>query len=132
MALTDPIADMLTIIRNGSKAKKEVVEAKNSKFSEGVIGLLKREGFVADYRVLKDKKQGLLRIYLKYREDKTSVITGLRKITKPSLKIYKGKDEIPSVRGGMGVAIVSTSKGLLTDKEARQEGVGGEVICYAW
>ena len=132
MALTDPIGDMLTMIRNGSTAKKETVEVRNSKFSEEIIKILKREGFVSDYRVIPDNKQGIIRIYLKYREDKTSVITGIKKITKPSLKIYKQKDDIPEVRGGLGIAIISTSKGLLTDKEAREQGVGGEVLCYAW
>jgi len=132
MAVTDPIADMLTIIRNASSAQKDIVEVKRSSLSEEVIKILKREGFLSDYRAIKDNKQGIIRIYLKYHEDKTPVITGLRRISKPSLRIYKGKEEIPEVRGGLGVAIISTSQGLLTDREAREKGVGGEVLCYAW
>ncbi|MFH1996630.1 MAG: 30S ribosomal protein S8 [Candidatus Omnitrophota bacterium] len=132
MAVSDPIADMLTMIRNASSAKKEVVEVKKSKISENIIQLLKREGFVSDYRVIEDKKQGLLRIYLKYHEDNTPAITGLKRVSKPSLRSYRGKSSIPSVQSGLGVAIVSTSKGLLTDTEAKAEGMGGEIICYAW
>jgi small subunit ribosomal protein S8 len=132
MSVTDPIADMLTIIRNASFARKPVVEVKNSVFSEGIIKLLKKEKFITDYRVVKDSKQGILRIYLKYAKDGTPAITGIKKISKPGLRIYKKNDELPKVYAGLGVAIISTSKGLLTDEEARANKVGGEVICYAW
>jgi small subunit ribosomal protein S8 len=132
MALTDPIADMLTRIRNASSAKKEVVEVRNSRLAEEMLKILKREGFVANYKIMKDSKQGMLRIYLKYAKDETPVIMGIRRVSKPGLRVYKKKDELPRVYGGIGAAIVSTSKGLMTDSEARQQGLGGEVLCYIW
>ena len=132
MALTDPIADMLTIIRNASRAKKEAAEARSSVYSENILKILKREGFITNYKLMKDNKQGILRIYLKYLKDGTPAILGLKRISKPGLRIYKKADSVPKVYGGLGVAIVSTSKGLLTDSEARDQKVGGEVICYAW
>lgn len=132
MALTDPIADMLTIIRNASRAKKEAAEVKNSVLCETILKLLKREGFVANYKLMKDNKQGMLRVYLKYMKDGAPAITGLKRISKPGLRVYKKAESLPKVYGGLGVAIVSTSKGLLTDNEAREQKVGGEVICYAW
>jgi len=132
MAVTDPIADMLTIIRNASSAKKEVAEVKNSKMSEEIVKILKRESFISNYKLIKDTKQGILRIYLKYAKDGTPAITGLQRISKPGLRIYKKTDVMPKVYGGLGVAIVSTSKGIMTDSEAREQKVGGEVICNAW
>lgn len=132
MALTDPIADMLTIIRNASRAKKEAAEVKNSVLCETILKLLKREGFVANYKLMKDNKQGMLRVYLKYMKDGAPAITGLKRISKPGLRVYKKAESLPKVYGGLGVAIVSTSRGLLTDNEAREQKVGGEVICYAW
>ncbi len=132
MELTDPIADMLTVIRNASSSHKDVVEVKRSRLSEEITKILKRENFISNYKAIKDDKQGVLRIYLKYGKDKKPAITGLRKISKSSLRIYKSKEELPQVYSGIGVAIISTSKGLLTDSEARTSGVGGEVICYAW
>jgi small subunit ribosomal protein S8 len=123
---------MLTCVRNAYSSKKEVVEVKNSKIHEGILKILKDEGFISNYKLIKDNKQGLLRCYLKYDEEKSPALTGIKRISKPSLRIYKGKEEIPSVYGGLGVAIISTSKGLMTDKEAREKGVGGEVLCYAW
>jgi small subunit ribosomal protein S8 len=132
MALTDPIADMLTRIRNASSAKKEVVDVRNSRLAEEMLKILKREGFVANYKIMKDSKQGMLRIYLKYAKDETPVIMGIRRVSKPGLRVYKKKDELPRVYGGIGAAIVSTSKGLMTDSEARQQGLGGEVLCYIW
>ena len=132
MALTDPIADMLTVIRNASSSHKDVVEVKRSRLSEEITKILKRENFISNYKAIKDDKQGCLRIYLKYGKDKKPAITGLRRISKPSLRIYKSKEELPQVYSGIGVAIISTSKGLMTDNEARTSGVGGEVICYAW
>ena len=132
MAVTDPIADMLTVIRNASSAKKDIVEARNSILSEGILKILKREGFVSNYKIIKDSKQGILRIYLKYLKSGTPAILGLKKISKPGLRVYKKADELPKVYGGLGLAIVSTSKGLLTDDDARDKKVGGEVLCYAW
>jgi small subunit ribosomal protein S8 len=132
MAVTDPIGDMLTIIRNGSSSGKDVVEVKNSRVSGEFLRILKAEGFIANYKLIKDKKQGLLRIYLRYAKAGTPAITGLRRISKPGLRIYKRLDEVPSVYGGLGIAVVSTSKGIMTDREAREKNLGGEVLCYAW
>lgn len=132
MAVTDPIADMLTIIRNASSSKKDVAEVKGSLLSESVLKILKKEGFISNYKTIKDNKQGILRVYLKYLKNGTPAILGLKRISKPGLRIYKKADEIPKVYSGLGVAIISTSKGLLTDEEARENKVGGEVLCYAW
>jgi small subunit ribosomal protein S8 len=132
MALSDPIADMLAVIRNASFAKKQIVEVKNSKLSEEMLRLFKKESFINTYKVIKDNKQGLLRIYLKYEKDGTPAITGVKRISKPSLRIYRKNDKLPKVYGGLGSAIISTSKGLMTDNEARESKVGGEVICYIW
>ena len=132
MAATDPIADMITIVRNASSSRKNVVEVKNSLLAEGIISILKREGFVSNYKVIKDTKQGILRIYLKYFKDGTPGMAGIRKISKPGLRVYKKVDELPKVYGGLGVAVISTSKGMMTDSEAREGKVGGEVICYVW
>ena len=132
MAVTDPIADMLTIVRNGSSAHKEIVEIKNSKFAEEVLKILKTESFIANYKLIKDSKQGMLRIYLRYSKNGKSAITGLKRISKPGLRIYKKIDELPKVYGGLGIAIISTSKGLITDTEAREKKIGGEIVCYAW
>lgn len=132
MALTDPIADMLTIIRNGSSSKKDVVEARNSKFSEEVLKVFKTEGFISAYKVLKDSGQGSLRVYMRYAKDGTPAITGIKRISKPGLRIYKKADVLPKVYGGLGVAIISTSRGLMTDSVARESKLGGEVICHIW
>lgn len=132
MALSDPIADMLTVIRNASSAKKPIVEVKNSRLSEEILKLFKKEGFIAAYKIIKDTKQGILRVYLKYEGDGTPAITGIRRISKPSLRIYKKTDVLPKVYGGLGSAIISTSKGLMTDNEAREKKTGGEVVCYIW
>ncbi len=132
MSVTDPLADALTIIRNASFAKKSVAEVKGSGLSENVIKILKSEGFISDYRVMKDSKQGRIRVYLKYGKDGTPALTGIKKISKPGLRVYKQNDVLPKVYGGLGVAIVSTSQGLLTDTAARTKKIGGEVLCYAW
>ena len=132
MAVTDPIADMLTVIRNANSAKKDVVEVKNSVLTEKIIGILKNQGFIANYKLIKDNKQGILRVYLKYMKNGTPALLGLKKISRPGLRVYKKADELPRVYSGLGVAIVSTSKGLLTDEEAREKKVGSEVLCYAW
>ncbi|MDD5423460.1 MAG: 30S ribosomal protein S8 [Candidatus Omnitrophota bacterium] len=132
MSVTDPISDMLTIIRNGSSSKKEVVEVKNSIFSEEILKILKREGFIANYKLIKDNKQGLLRVYLRYSKDGVPALMGIKRISKPGLRIYKKTDALPKVYSGLGVAIISTSNGLMTDTAAREKKVGGEVVCYAW
>ncbi len=132
MALTDPVADMLTVIRNASLAKKEIVEVKASRLSEEILKTLKECRFISNYKLIKDSRQGVIRVYLKYGRDSNPAITGLRRISKPSLRIYKSKEELPKVYGGLGIAIISTSKGLMTDEGARHAGLGGEVICYAW
>ena len=132
MAVTDPIADMLTMVRNASSAKKEVVEVKNSRLTEEIIKIFKRENFVSNYKIIKDSKQGILRIYLRYLKDGKPAIIGIRKISKSGLRIYKKADDLPKVFGGLGTAVISTSKGLLTDTQARENKVGGEVICYIW
>ena len=132
MALTDPMADMLTIIRNASRAKKETAEVKNSRLSEEVVKILKENKFLSNYKVIKDSKQGILRIYLKYSKEGSPALLGLKRISKPGLRIYKKADELPKVYGGLGIAVISTSLGLMTDKDAREKKVGGEVMCYAW
>ncbi len=132
MAVTDPIADMLTMVRNASSAKKEVVEVKNSRLTEEIIKIFKKESFVSNYKIIKDSKQGKLRIYLKYLKDGKPAIIGIKKVSKPGLRVYKKADELPKVVGGLGTAVISTSKGLLTDTQALANKVGGEVICYIW
>jgi len=134
MSQTDPTADFITCIRNASSAKKEVVECPSSNARKSISEILKREGFIRDYRVMKDDKQGIVRIYLKYSKtkEKTPAITNLKRVSKPGLRVYKGSDEIPAVLGGRGIAIVSTSKGLLTDNQCREDKVGGEPLCYVW
>ena len=132
MGVTDPIADALTIIRNASKAKKEVAELRNSKQLEEILKIFKKESFISNYKLIKDSKQGLLRVYLKYDKDGTPAIAGIKRISRPGLRAYKQSDELPKVYGGLGVAVISTSKGLMTDKDARENKIGGEIICYAW
>jgi small subunit ribosomal protein S8 len=123
---------MLTIIRNGSSSRKEVVEVKNSRVSEEILKILKAERFIANYKLMKDKRQGILRVYLKYAKSGTPALLGIKRISKPGLRIYRKLEKVPSVYGGLGVAIISTSKGIMTDKDAREKKVGGEVLCYAW
>lgn len=132
MALTDPIADMLTIIRNASRARKPVVEVKCSRLTESIVEIFKEEGFVANFKLIKDNKQGILRIYLKYLGGSKPAILGIKRISKPGLRVYKKTDELPMVYAGLGVAVISTSKGLMTDSCARKSKIGGEVICYIW
>jgi len=132
MPATDTIADMLTVIRNGVMAHKDSVLVKGSKISGHILEILKKEGFIANYKVIEDKKQGLIKAYLKYDADKESCLKGLKRISTPGLKVYAKVDEIKSVYGGLGVAIVSTSQGLMTDKEAKEKKVGGEVLCHVW
>jgi len=130
--MTDPIAHMLTKIRNAIMAKKPIVEIPSSKLKSQIAEILKQEGYIEGYEVLPDNKQGILKIYLKYDANKEGVITNLQRVSKPSRRVYVAKDEIPSVLSGMGIAILSTSKGVLTDRAARGAGAGGEVICYVW
>ena len=132
MSMTDPIAHMLTKIRNAIMAKKTEVEIPSSKVKQWIAGILKEEGYIRDHEVIPDTKQGIIKIYLKYDDRAESVIANLQRVSKPSRRVYVAKDEIPSVLSGMGIAILSTSKGMMTDRAARQAGVGGEVICYVW
>jgi len=130
--MTDPIADMLTRIRNGNNAKHETVDIPASNMKKAIANILLEEGFIKGYDVIDDGKQGIIRIQLKYGKDNEKIISGLKRISKPGLRVYVKSDEIPRVLGGLGIAILSTSKGIITDKVARKEGVGGEVICYVW
>ncbi len=132
MAVTDPIADMLTILRNGSFSKKEIVEVRGSKLSEEVLKLFKNEGFITAYKPLKDTAQAKLRVYLRYGKDGTPAITGIKRISRPGLRTYKKVEDLPKVYGGLGVAVISTSKGLMPDSQARDQKMGGEVLCYIW
>lgn len=132
MNLTDPISNALTIIRNGSMAKKIKVDIPFSKLCEEILGILKREKFIKDFKFIDDKKQGVLRVYLKYNRNEESLIKGLQRISKPSLRIYVKKDRVPKVFGGLGIAILSTSRGIVTDAQAQEMQTGGEVLCYVW
>jgi len=132
MAVTDSIADMLTIVRNGSRAKMPVVEVRGSKMSEDILTIFKKNEFISNLKLMKDNKQGILRVYLKYYRDGSPSILGIKRISRPGLRVYKKTDELPKVYGGLGLAVISTSKGLMTDTEAREEKLGGEVICYIW
>lgn len=132
MAMTDPIADMLTRIRNANMIQKTTVDIPASRIKEEIANVLKAEGFIKDYQRVTEGSFGVLRVYLKYGKDGQRVISGLKRISKPGLRVYAKKDETPKVLGGLGVAVISTSKGIMTDKQARSLGVGGEVICYVW
>ena len=131
MPVTDPIADYLTRVRNASKARKVRVEIPSSKMKIGLSNILKSRGYIVDYEVIEDSKQNKINILLKYK-DGLPAISGLKKISKPGLRVYKKSTEMPRVLNGLGTAVISTSKGLLTDKEARQQLQGGEVVCYIW
>jgi small subunit ribosomal protein S8 len=131
MPVSDPIANMLTIIRNALKVRKESVEIPASKLIEKILNIFKQDGYIEDVRLLKDNKQGVLKVFLKY-ENKKPVITGLKRISKSGLRIYAGTAEVPRVLSGLGKAIISTSKGIVDDKEARKLKIGGEVLCYIW
>ena len=130
--ITDPISDMLTRIRNAIKVKADKVDIPASRMKIELSKILKEEGFIKSYKIIKDKKQGIIRINLKYTSEGDSVISNLQRISKPGRRVYVSKDEIPHVMGGLGVAILTTSQGVMTDKECRHKGVGGEVICYIW
>lgn len=132
MVMTDPVADMLTRIRNANLVRHDRLEIPASNIKKEIAEILKREGFVRDVEFIDDSKQGIIRIFLKYGANNERVITGLKRISKPGLRVYAKADEVPRVLNGLGVAIVSTSNGVLTDKEARQKQVGGEVLAYVW
>jgi small subunit ribosomal protein S8 len=132
MVMTDPIADLLTRIRNANMVRHEKLEVPASKLKKEVAEILKREGFIRDVEVIEDNKQGIIRMFLKYGANRERVITGIKRISKPGLRVYAKSNEIPRVLNGLGIAIVSTSNGILTDKEARQQQVGGEVLAYVW
>lgn len=132
MTMTDPIADMLTRIRNANTVGHETVEIPASKMKKAIAEILKEEGYIEDFDIIDDNKQGIIKITMKYGANKEKVITGIKKISKPGLKVYAKANDVPRVLGGLGIAIISTSKGVVSDKEARKMGVGGEVICYVW
>ena len=132
MTMTDPIADMLTRIRNANMVRHEKLEVPASNLKKEIAEILKREGFVRDVEYANDDKQGIIRIFLKYGKDSERVITGLKRISKPGLRVYAKTNEVPKVLNGLGIALVSTSQGLLTDKEARAKKVGGEILAYVW
>ena len=132
MTMTDPIADMLTRIRNANTVKHETVDVPASNIKKEIARILLEEGFIRGYDVIEDGKQGIIRIQLKYGQTGERVISGLKRISKPGMRVYADKHEVPRVLNGLGISIISTSKGILTDKQARKEGVGGEVICYVW
>ena len=132
MTMTDPIADMLTRIRNANVVKHDTVDVPASNIKKEIARILLEEGFIRGYDVIEDGKQGIIRIQLKYGQTGERVISGLKRISKPGMRVYADKHEVPRVLNGLGISIISTSKGILTDKQARKENVGGEVICYVW
>ncbi|HOJ09497.1 MAG TPA: 30S ribosomal protein S8 [Clostridiales bacterium] len=132
MQTTDAIADMLTRVRNASTAKHEIVDIPASNIKKEIAKILRDEGYIKNIEYIEDNKQGIIRITLKYSANKKSIITGIKRISKPGLRVYAEKDEVPKVLGGLGIAIMSTSKGVVTDKVARENGVGGEVLAFIW
>ncbi|MEW6410391.1 MAG: 30S ribosomal protein S8 [Nitrospirota bacterium] len=130
--MTDPIADMLTRIRNANAIKEEKVDIPASNIKLQIAGILKKEGFIKNYKMLKGNQRGIIRIYLKYSEKEEPVITGLKRVSTPGKRVYTKKDKLPRIMGGTGIAIISTSKGILTNKECLRDGVGGEILCYVW
>lgn len=132
MQVTDVIADLLTRVRNAGSAKKATVDVPASNLKKAITKILHDEGYIKKYEVIEDNKQGIIKITLKYKSDKTNVISGLKRISKPGLRVFAGKDEIPKVLGGLGIAVISTSRGIMTDMEARKNNVGGEVLAFIW
>jgi small subunit ribosomal protein S8 len=132
MSVSDPIADMLTCIRNAARARHRRVDVPASRIKSEIAQVLLRENYVQNVKKVEDRKQGVLRIYLRYDLDEKSIISGLKRVSKPGRRIYVNRHDVPRVQGGMGTAIVSTSQGILTDKEARQRGLGGELLCMVW
>jgi len=131
MSLNDPISNLLTILRNGTQARKETVDVPASKLTQRILEIFKNEGYVEDLKLMKTNAQGSFKVYLKY-ENRKSLITGLKRISKPGLRVYKQNNEIPRVLNGLGTAVISTSKGVVDDREARKMNVGGEILCYIW
>lgn len=132
MTMTDPIADMLTRVRNANTAKHESVDVPASNIKKEIARILLEEGYIKGYDVIEDGKQGLIRLSLKYGKAGEKVITGIKRISKPGMRVYAEKESVPKVLNGIGISIISTSKGIVTDKQARALGIGGEVICYVW
>ncbi len=132
MSMTDPVADMLTRIRNANLARTELIDMPSSKLKANIAEILKQEGYIRDFVVEPTTPQPTLRLALKYTKDRDRALTGIRRVSKPGLRVYSKSDELPRVLGGLGIAIVSTSKGLLTDRDARKTGVGGEILAYVW
>lgn len=132
MQITDPIADLLTRIRNANSAKHETVEIPASNMKKAIVEILDEEGYIKNYQIIDDGKQGIIRVTLKYGKNNEKVITGLKRVSKPGLRIYAGAEELPRVLKGLGIAIISTSKGVMTDKKARKENIGGEVLAFVW
>ena len=132
MSVTDPIANLLTNIRNAIHARKESVDVPGSNLGQKILEIFKSDGYLEDYRPIKDNKQGVLKIYLKYAKNHKPAISGLQRISKPGLRVYVKNDNLPRVINGLGTAVISTSKGVMTDREARKNNIGGEVLCYVW
>lgn len=132
MQITDPIADLLTRIRNANTSKHDSVDVPASNIKRAIVEILNDEGYIKSYQVIEDGKQGVIRISLKYGPKNEKVISGLKRVSKPGLRIYAGADELPRVLKGLGIAIISTSKGIMTDKKAREEHIGGEVLAFVW
>lgn len=132
MAVTDPIADLLTRIRNANSAYHDTVEISASKLIEEIVKVLAREGYVRSYERIDDGKQGIIKVHLKYAGKKDKVLTNLKRVSKPGLRIYTKRGTVPKVLAGLGIAILTTSRGILTDQEARRLGIGGEILCYVW
>ncbi|MGC2424954.1 MAG: 30S ribosomal protein S8 [Nitrospirota bacterium] len=132
MGMTDPIADMLTRIRNANLAKQEKVDIPSSNLKLELARVLKEEGYIKNFKLLKDRKQGIVRVYMKYSPEEFRVINGLKRVSRPGNRVYVGAEDIPRVMGGLGVAIISTSRGVMVDRVSRQRNIGGEIICYIW
>ncbi|MCD4813975.1 30S ribosomal protein S8 [bacterium] len=132
MSMTDTIADLLTRIRNANRANHEKVDVPFSRMKQDIVRLIKDEGFIKNYRFIEDRRQGTLRVFMKYGPNRERVIKNMKRISKPGCRVYTSADEIPRVLGGLGVAILSTSRGIMTDRQARNARVGGEVLCYIW
>ena len=132
MSMTDPVADFLTRIRNALTARHERVDMPSSKVKVAIARILKEEGYIKNFKVIKDNKQGILRVFLKYNDENKPVIKGLKRVSRPGRRLYMGSTELPPVLSGLGVGIISTSKGIITDREARRQNVGGEMMCSVW
>ncbi len=132
MAVSDPIADFLNRIKNGQKARFEKVDIPASKMKASLSRILKEEGYIKNFKMIKDDKQGILRVHLKYTQNREGAITGIKRVSRPGCRVYVGHDEMPRILNGLGISIVSTSSGVMTDRHARKEGVGGELLCSVW